>query len=547
MKSGAMVQRHLTGPMAIPWIFSLPNSVIGAAYLLLYVLLDWISYIDPFAEYGITPWNPPTGLSFVLVLLFGQRMIPFLFVAPFLADVSVRQLPLSWPLEIAAVSVIGTGYSLGLLFLLRPGTRFNSSLPSLRDLLLLLTVAAISAALVAMGYVGVIIAGGLLPMSDLLSPFLRFWVGDMIGVAIIAPFTLIALSRGRVPKMSLEAVAQILAILGVLWLVFRFAQEQQLQFFYVLFLPIIWMAIRTGLEGVTIGILITQLGLIAGVHLLPIADVDITGLQALMLVLAISGLMAGALVTEHRRTDFQLRLHQESLAKLARLGSMGELAAAVAHEINQPLMAAGTYSRLVVDSLRHETAADPAVVETARKVAVQVERASEVVRRLRALVRLDQSGRAPIQLERIVAETLDLCRPDLDQNAIRVRVALESNLPAVMVDLLQVEQVFLNLMRNAIDAMKEAGHKGGAIEIEARQIDSETIEISLSDTGPGFPAELLADNFPPFSSTKIEGLGVGLALSRSIIEAHGGRLSTGGGAHGAVVRFTLPIATQDHV
>ncbi|HXV30390.1 MAG TPA: hypothetical protein VD840_08675, partial [Sinorhizobium sp.] len=100
MESGAMVQRHLNGPMAIPWIFSLPNSVIGAVYLLLYVLLDWISYVDPFAEYGITPWNPPTGLSFVLVLLFGQRMIPFLFVAPFLADVSVRQLPLSWPLEI---------------------------------------------------------------------------------------------------------------------------------------------------------------------------------------------------------------------------------------------------------------------------------------------------------------------------------------------------------------------------------------------------------------------------------------------------------------
>lgn len=540
-----MVERHVNGPMALPWIFSLPNSVIGITYLLLYSLLDWISYINPFAEYGITPWNPPTGLSFVLVLLFGQRMIPFLFMAPFLADVSVRQLPLSWPLEFAAISVIGAGYSLGLLYLLRPNTRFNPSLPSLRDLLLLLLVAIVSTALVAVGYVGVVIAGGLLLPSDFLSPFLRFWVGDLIGIAIIAPFTLIALSRGRLPKMSLETLAQILAVLCVLWLIFRFAQEGQLQFFYILFLPIIWMAIRTGLEGVTVGILVTQLSLIVGVHLLPTADVDITGLQALMLVLAISGLMAGALVTEHRRTEMQLRLHQESLAKLARLGSMGELAAAVAHEINQPLMAAGTYSRLVVDSLRRDTA-DPAVVETAGKVAAQVERASEVVRRLRALVRLDQSGRAPVHLQRIVDETLALCRPNLDQNGIRVRVALDSNLPPVLVDLLQMEQVLLNLMRNAIEAMKEVGHKRGTIVIEAKQIDPTTIEVSLSDTGPGFPPELLGDHFPPFSSTKVDGLGVGLALSRSIVEAHGGRLSTGDVAQGAVVRVTLPIASGDH-
>jgi two-component system, LuxR family, sensor kinase FixL len=541
-----MVERHLNGPMALPWIFSLPNSVIGIIYLVLYVLLDWISYVDPFAEYGITPWNPPTGLSFVLVLLFGQRMIPFLFLAPFLADVSVRQLPLSWPMEFASVAVIGIGYSLGLLYLLRPSTRFNPSLPSLRDLLLLLLVAVASTALVAMNYVGLVIAGGLLPPPDFLSPFLRFWVGDLIGIAIIAPFTLIALSRGRLSKMSLETAAQIVAILVVLWLIFRFAQERQLQFLYILFLPIIWMAIRTGLEGVTGGILITQLGLIAGVHLLPTADVDITGLQAVMLVLAISGLMAGALVTEHRRTELQLRLHQESLAKLARLGSMGELAAAVAHEINQPLMAAGTYSRLVVDSLRQGVATDPAVLETAGKVEAQVERASEVVRRLRALVRLDQSGRAPVQLQRIVDETLALCRPDLDQRGIRVRVALDSNLPPVLVDLLQMEQVLLNLMRNAIDAMKEAGHKRGTIVIEARQIDGKSVQVSLTDTGPGFPPEFLGDNFPPLSSTKADGLGVGLALSRSIVEAHGGRLSAEGIAHGAVVRFTLPIASGDH-
>jgi signal transduction histidine kinase len=368
----------------------------------------------------------------------------------------------------------------------------------------------------------------------------------MIGIAIIAPFSLIALSRGRSPKLSLEAVAQIVAVMIVLSLIFRFAQEKQLQFFYILFLPIIWMAIRTGLEGVSVGVLITQLGLIIGVHLIPVADVDITGLQALMLVLAISGLLAGALVTEHRRTEVQLRVHQESLAKLARLGSMGELAAAVAHEINQPLMAAGTYSRLILDSLRGRDEADPEVMEIAGKVATQVERASEVVRRLRALVRLDQSGRAPVHLARAVDDALALCRPDFDRNGIRARVVLESDLPAVLVDLLQIEQVLLNLVRNAIDAMKDAGHRSGAIAIEAKRVGQAEVEVTVSDTGPGFPTELLGEQFPPFSSNKIDGLGVGLALSRSIVEAHGGWLRTAGGQQGAIVQFTLPVAPTDH-
>ena len=93
--------------------------------------------------------------------------------------------------------------------------------------------------------------------------------------------------------------------------------------------------------------------------------------------------------------------------------------------------------------------------------------------------------------------------------------------------------------------IKEAGHKGGTVLIEAKEIESAYVEVSLADTGPGFPAALLADPFPPFSSTKAEGLGVGLSLSRSIVEAHGGRLSVAGGAQGAVVVLTLPVAPNN--
>ena len=195
-----------------------------------------------------------------------------------------------------------------------------------------------------------------------------------------------------------------LAIGVALTLVFGFAEEQQFQLFYVLFLPIIWVAVRTGTEGVSLAILVTQLGLIAGIQFFPAGTFNVTSFQALMLVLAITGLITGELVTERRRTQSQLQRHQELLSRLAQLGGMGELAAAVAHELNQPLMAAGTYTRLLEDTINSNNANPVMVADTAKKAVAQVERAAEVVRRLRALVRLDRSNRAPYKAERIFKE-----------------------------------------------------------------------------------------------------------------------------------------------
>jgi two-component system, LuxR family, sensor kinase FixL len=529
-------------PVVFPRIFSQSSMIVGLVYLAGYVLLDWISFIEPYAPFGITPWNPGTGLSFVLVLLFGLRMIPFLFVSPLLSDLVHQPLPMPWTIELASAALVGGGYSAALAVLLRPRMRFGPSLSSMRDLFLLMVVAVASAAFVASSYVGLTIAAGLLPAADFGAAALRYWVGDVIGIIVMAPFALIALTRRRVLPMSVETWLQLAAIVGALALVFGYAEERQFQLFYVLFLPIVWMAVRTGSEGVTVGILVTQLGLIAGVMLFPEEAHDVTAFQALMLVLAATGLIAGELVTERRRTEAQLRLHEESLARLARLGSMGELAAAVAHELNQPLMAAGTYTRLVDDTISSGTADPAAVAETAKKAVAQVERAAEVVRRLRALVRLDRSGRAPCSVERIVRETLNLCQADLDRIHASARAAIAGDLPPVLVDLLQVEQALLNLLRNSIEAIGGAGQAHGSISIDVSAADPDFVEIRVSDSGPGFPPDLADNPFIPFSSTKPEGLGFGLPLCKSIIEAHGGRLWLDGRAAGAAVHFTLPVA-----
>ena len=171
-----------------------------------------------------------------------------------------------------------------------------------------------------------------------------------------------------------------------------------------------------------------------------------------------------------------------------------------------------------------------------------MERAAEVVRRLRGLIQLGRSEIAPVMVSRIVQESLDLLRPEIDRHNITVREQMARDLPPVMADILQVEQVLINLVRNSIEAIGAARLDGGNVAIEAVAGEAGYVEVRVHDNGPGFEREQLDLSLEPFATTKVDGLGIGLALSRSIIEAHGGRLWLGRKSPGAVVHFTLPTA-----
>jgi two-component system, LuxR family, sensor kinase FixL len=528
------------GAIAYPPLVSLPAIIVGVGYLAVYVLLDWISYIEPYGPVGITTWNPSTGLSLALGLMFGRRMIPFLFLGPLLSDLILNQSPVPWSVELSFVTLIGGGYSAALLFLLRPRLQFDPALSSMRDLVLLMLVALFSTAFVASGYVSVTIFAGLLPPSEFLAAAIRYWVGDMIGIMVVTPFVLIVLAHTHRLRISFETVLQFAAIVGALVIMFGYAEERRFQLFYILFLPIVWMAVRMGVEGVTLGLLMTQLGVIAGVAAFPLFGHDVLAFQVLMLILTTTGLIAGELVTERRRTEFQLRLHRDSLSRVAQLGGMGELTVAIAHELNQPLMAARTYTQLVEDAVSSGDQDTAMVAETAKKAVAQVERAAGVVRSLRALIRLDSSNRSVCSVERIVNETLALCQPALDRIHAGARAVIASDLRLVKVDILQIEQVLLNLLHNSIEAFGEAETVNPSISIEASAAGAGFIEIRVKDNGPGFPSDLLSDSFLPFLSTKAEGLGIGLSLCKSIVEAHGGRLWLDRDTRGGAVYFTIP-------
>lgn len=529
------------GP-GVPLVHRMPRAhfAIGLAYLVGYVALDWLGYVHPLSGSGITPWNPQTGLSFALILLFGYTFLPWLLVAPLAADLIVRDLSL--PIDAAGLValIIGLGYGGAALLLLSPRIQFDPALSSRRSMLWLMGVAVVSIALVALGHALVLLLYGIIAMQDFGQAAVRAFVGDLIGVMVFTPFLLIAFTRRRFPALSWEASATMLLILAALWGVFGFNESFRFQLFYVFFLPIVWIAVRFGLEGVTLGLVITQIGLIAAIEASGQSTSDVVAYQALMVILAATGLAIGVLVSEQQRTQNQLRVHQEALDRTSRLATMGEFAAAVAHEINQPLTAIGNYARLAKHAAEQAPPDTKAAVEASSEAIAQVDRAGAVVNRLRDFIRLGRIETSPVAVAMLVNESLSVFRLELERHGIACETRLERDLPPVVADALQIEQVILNLVRNAAEALTNAGRHDGRIIIEAAAEPTGMITIRVNDNGPGLDPDLAGQPITAFATTKRDGLGLGLSLSRSIIEAHGGELRVESTPRGACASFTLP-------
>ena len=227
-------------------------------------------------------------------------MLWYVLIALLLANQIVRGAPTPVWLTLTESLIVGAGYTITLLGLLRPALRFKASLPSIRDLLLLLGAATVGSAVVSLSYLGMLLETELLPREEIVAAGLRYWAGDLIGIAIAAPFGLLVLTRERLFVPRWEVVLQVCAIVCVLWTVVGFSEHNQLHLLYLLFLPVTWIAVRSGLEGVSTSLVLIQVGLLIVVQLRA-PTVDITDFQFRMLVLAVTGLIAGALVTERRR------------------------------------------------------------------------------------------------------------------------------------------------------------------------------------------------------------------------------------------------------
>jgi two-component system, LuxR family, sensor kinase FixL len=519
----------------------LPQSAIsvGLGYLVGYILLDWVSYIRPFAGIGITPWNPQTGLSFALLLLYGLRYLPGLFIAQLAADILVRGLPVSPGAELAVIAITVAGYGLAIAVLLGPNSEFDPTLSSRAAVIRLMVAALISIALVSAGHALVLLAFGLIPVADLLPAALQAFVGDLIGVMVFTPFLLTTLTSRQLPRLTLEAVILVLIMLLSLWAVLSLKQPFRFQLFYVLFLPITWIAVRFGLAGAAAGLVVMQIGLIGAIELTGQSSDDVLAYQILMAVLAVTGLAIGVVVTEQQRIQNRLRLHQEALSRASRVATMGEFAAAVAHEINQPLTAIGNFARLAKLAAERNPPDVDAVAKASTEATAQVDRAAAVVSRLREFIRVGQVEKQPLDLSMLVDDALLVLGPQIDRWRIACANEVDRNLPKVLADRTHIEQVILNLLRNAAEALASAGRYDGRIVIRAEQLSEEMVEVSVTDNGPGLDPDVASQPIDAFVTTKPDGLGLGLSLSRSVIEAHGGQLRIKSLTSGVRASFTL--------
>lgn len=256
-----------------------------------------------------------------------------------------------------------------------------------------------------------------------------------------------------------------------------------------------------------------------------------------------------------RREANRLRAAQAQLRQVARLNEMGALAAALAHEINQPLTAAATFSegalRLLADPARADLAA---ARDAMREAADQAVHAGRIVRRLRSFLASSDGERTSSDLNELVREAVALALADGRQRGISSRLDLSPGLPPVELDRVQIEQVLVNLIRNAVEAMADSPRR--ELILATRRTSPEGVEVSVADTGAGVSPEVRNSLFAPFVTTKPDGMGVGLAISRGIVEDHGGRLDWVPNPDGGTVfrvglradaASTLPTGEASHV
>ena len=546
------------------------------------------------------------------------------------------------------------------------------------DVARLLTITIMSSGLVAGGFVATYAVAGIVPWSGLALAGFHFWIGDAIGNVVLLPPLLQLSERIRQPASSahgkasthlVEVAVQGVSIAAALAAVFSgMGADHPLGLFYILFLPLIWIATRHGLPGASWSVLAIQIGLIVGLEIQGHSEAVLRAFQLLMFALASTGLMLGAVVSERRRLSLALvdseehrsailntvpdgvlmidthgniqsinpaverlfsrpspwlvghhvselvegggpdlldrlklavrtpawapacweldarradgskfpievgagrfdllgaehytvvirditarrnaevrfREHQAELAHVARVSLAGEMAAGLAHELSQPLTAITAYARGCLRLLA-ESKSEPALVqEGIGEVVKQAERAGDVIDRLREFVRGGEYRRAATDLEVLIDAVMGLTRVEAMQHAVEIEARIDPGLPAVLADRVQIEQVLVNLLRNAMDAMDAADSERRSIAVAARSNSNGAVEISVADTGPGVAAELTDTIFEPFVTTKSNGMGMGLSISRSIVDSHGGRLRMAHGVRsGAMFIFDLPTA-----
>ncbi len=254
--------------------------------------------------------------------------------------------------------------------------------------------------------------------------------------------------------------------------------------------------------------------------------------------------MAGTVmdITQRKLAETRARPLDNELAHVARVSTMGEMAAGLAHELNQPLTVISGYARTCADRIRRKRVSGKELLAPLEAIGQEADRAGEIIRRLWNLISKGETRRSPVDVNELLREIAAFMESECRQNDVTLRLESGPSLPPILADGIQIQQVVLNLARNACEAMARS-RTGRRLTVRSSLAGPESVLVSVEDEGPGIPPEVIEHIFEPFYSTKEDGLGMGLTISRSIIDAHGGHLSARNNAGGgATFEFTVPVA-----
>ena len=538
---------------AFAHIWRWPDVIAAIALVMAYVALEWMSFIHEHKGVPVTPWNPGLGVAFGLIVLKGAAYGFALFACVVIAEIFVLQTDLAWPIILAIAAVIAASYTAAAT-LARGPLSLDIALSRVRDVLVLLVAGVAGAGVVAALLAVLLLTTNELDVSDLPKSALPLFVGDIIGIAVVTPL-LLRLS-GRWQELMeaisrpflLEVLLFALATGFALWMIVGSDRPNDYKYFSLLFLPVVAVAVRHGIDGSCLALAATQLGLVALLRTYGYDAGVFTEFQIVMFVLTMTGLLVGVIVSERQQADIAARLaearlkeSQHEAARAARLNMVSGMASALAHEINQPMTAARALARSAQQLLQpHATDLERANTNLSALV-TQIDHAGSVVRRMRDFLRRGQPHFSSLDVSTVLEDALSLARPEAESHQTRIELDVATSLPIVFGDRIQLQQVVLNLVRNAMDAITETQRTDGHVRVQARLAkDGKAVEISIVDNGPGVPDGLAV--FEPLSSSKADGIGLGLSICANIVQAHGGRIWLQSGRSGATeFRFSLPL------
>lgn len=505
------------------WRLRWPDVAAAIAFVAL-IGLDRLTLLAPIHMTPIAPWNPLLGVCVAVALFYPVRGVALAFAGAAVSEALAPQS--STPLTVAVLEGLIMAVETAAIVVIahRIAQTTTHALLKHRLLCALLATPAVSLLSGAL-YVASLAGLGTIPIADAADHLIRFWVGSVVGVVIFAPLVAIRLVPGPKEPLSaarvLEAIAQVALVVAAVWMAFGVYPQTASRYLFVVFLPMIWIVLRFGMRGAIAMNALVQISMIASLIIANHLDVNATLFQALLLVLASSGLIFGLAVDQSKAATLQLRAREEELSISLRMAATGELAGTLAHELGHPLGAISNYASALNHVIRKVAPDSTEAVSIGAKLTQEIIRATDTLHRMREFFKTGALTFARTDLGVIAKDAALLLKDKLARSGISPYIVVQGGPNIILGDEIQLRAVVYNLLVNAIDALKPVAPDARVLSVSVRRTH-EWVTLQVEDSGAGVATDVRDDIFEPLVTTKEDGLGLGLSMSRSVIHAHGG-------------------------